>query len=235
MPLPSDRRTGDSGEDPSPAPVMPDSSRTYLPAAGHDRALALYDPLLRLLGADRSRRLLIEQADLRRGDRVLEIGCGTGTLLIDAGRVAPVALTGLDPDPRALGRARRKAAAAGLSVHLDRGFADALPYRDASFDRVFSCFMFHHLDGVDEKRQTLREVRRVLKPDGRFQLLDFVHGSETHRGALRWLHAGHDVRDTTETRVLALMREAGLRNAVCLRRGTMSFLFRLGYFQAAAA
>ncbi|HTM02096.1 MAG TPA: class I SAM-dependent methyltransferase [Vicinamibacterales bacterium] len=209
--------------------------RTYLPAAGHDRGLALYDPVLKLLGADRARRRLIEQAELQRGHRVLEIGCGTGTLLVDAARVAPLALTGLDPDPNALERARRKAGAARLPLHLDRGFADALPYRDASFDRVFSCFMFHHLEAVGEKRRTLQEVRRVLKPGGRFQFLDFVHPPGAHGSALEWLHPGDDVRDHTEHRLLALLREVGLRNPVCLRRGTMAFVLRLAYFQAAAA
>lgn len=211
-------------------------SRTYLPAAAHDRGLALYDPLLRLLGGDRARRLLIEHAGLHRGDRVLEIGCGTGTLLVDAGCTFPaLALTGLDPDPNALERARRKAGAARLPVHLDRGFADALPYRDAAFDRVFSCFMLHHLETADEKRRALREVRRVLKPGGRLQVLDFVHPSGARGTVLDWLHRGHRVTDNTESRLLGLMREVGLPNPVCLRRGTMAFVLRLAYFQATVA
>ena len=214
---------------------MSDTPRAYLRAAGHDRALALYDPLLTLLGADRARRLLIEQAELQPRDHVLEIGCGTGTLLIDAGRTVPLLLTGLDPDPHALARAHNKAAAADVPVHLDRGFADALPYRDGSFDRVLSCFMFHHIEAVDEKRRVLQEVRRVLKPGGRFQVLDFVHSSGVHGRILDWLHAGHRVSDNTEGRLLTLMREAGLQNPECLRRGTMAFVLRLAYFQATVA
>jgi N-acetyl-1-D-myo-inositol-2-amino-2-deoxy-alpha-D-glucopyranoside deacetylase len=61
-------------------------------------------------------------------------------------------------DPRALARARRKAGRKALPVQLDRGFAQELPYPDASFDRVLSAFMFHHL-GPDEKEETLGEVR----------------------------------------------------------------------------
>jgi ubiquinone/menaquinone biosynthesis C-methylase UbiE len=52
-----------------------------------------------------------------------------------------VDVVGLDPDPKALARAKRKAERAGLSIPLDQGFADELPYENASFDRVFSTFM----------------------------------------------------------------------------------------------
>ncbi len=59
---------------------MMGSSRTYLPAAGHDWSLPLYDPIVKLLGGDAARRALLEQAALRPGQRVLDVGCGTGTL-----------------------------------------------------------------------------------------------------------------------------------------------------------
>src|SRR5688572_8862530 len=120
---------------------MTDVQRTYLPAAGHDWSLPLYDPLVKLLGGDSARRVLLDQADLQPGQRVLEVGCGTGTLLMLLRRAQPaLEVTGLDPDARALARAKRKADAASASIQLDRGFSDALPYSNASFDRVFSCF-----------------------------------------------------------------------------------------------
>src|SRR5262245_1667398 len=165
------------------------SERPYLPAAGHDWTLPFYDPFVKLLGGDAARSVLIEQADLQPAHRVLEIGCGTGTLLVQIKQMHPaVDVTGLDPDPKALARAKRKADAASLMVHLDRGFSDALPYADGSFDRVFSCFMFHHLNDVDDKQRTLREARRVLERGGRVQLLDFTPFEPDKHGALlRWL------------------------------------------------
>ena len=109
---------------------MTETTRSYVPAFGIDLLLPLYDPFARLLGADGARNALIEQAELRAGHRVLDVGCGTGTLLREiATRQPGVELVGLDPDPRGLARARRKV---GDRARLDRGFSDALPYPDDS-------------------------------------------------------------------------------------------------------
>jgi ubiquinone/menaquinone biosynthesis C-methylase UbiE len=80
---------------------------------------------------------------------------------------------GIDPDPGALRRARRKAARAGLPVRVERGFAGELPFPDGSIDRVLSSLMLHHLD-EDEKRRAMREIRRVLRPGGQLHLVDFA-------------------------------------------------------------
>src|SRR5437762_6488263 len=98
--------------------TMMGSSRTYLPAAGHDWSLPLYDPIVKLLGGDAARKALLEQAALRPGQRVLDVGCGTGTLATLIKQLYPdVEVVGPDPDPKALARARRKAARAGVSIH----------------------------------------------------------------------------------------------------------------------
>lgn len=163
---------------------MQEVQRTYFPAAGHDWALPLYDPLLKLLGADSARRLLLEHSDLRPGQRVLDIGCGTGTLVVLIKRVCPeISIVGLDPDPKALARAKKKAARAGASIQFDQGFSDELPYSDASFDRVFSSFMFHHVN-ANEREKTLREVRRVLSSEGSVHLLDFESSGSGTQGVL---------------------------------------------------
>src|SRR5438309_4395984 len=131
--------------------TMMGSSRTYLPAAGHDWSLPLYDPIVKLLGGDASRRALLYQAALRPGQRVLDVGCGTGTLATLIKQLYPdVEVVGLDPDPKALARARRNSARAGVSIPLDQGFGVVLPYPDAWFGCVFPSFMFHHLvaDGI---------------------------------------------------------------------------------------
>jgi ubiquinone/menaquinone biosynthesis C-methylase UbiE len=152
--------------------------RSFLPAAGLHAALPLYDPVLALIGAERVQRAFVERAALQPGQRVLEIGCGTGNVSLLAKRACPGAqVVGLDPDVQALGRARAKAARAGLEIRFDEGFADALPYADGSFDVVLSSFMWHHLP-PDVQRASLRELRRVLSPAGSLQLIDFVsrHG-----------------------------------------------------------
>jgi SAM-dependent methyltransferase len=139
----------------------------YLPAMGNDRLLPLYDAFTWLLGVPRVHRRLVELAAIEPGHRVLEIGCGTGNLTLRAQRMHPDAeVMGIDPDPLALERARRKADRAGLPVRWDRGKAGELPYADESVDRVLSAFMFHHLDDA-EKKSALAEVRRALRPRGR--------------------------------------------------------------------
>lgn len=215
---------------------MADVQRSYVPAAGQHWSLPFYDPVVKLLGGDAARRVLIDQAELQPGYRVLEIGCGTGSLLLSIKRRDPrIDVTGLDPDPKALARAKRKADAASVTVRLDRGFSDALPYSDASFDRVFSCFMFHHLNGPEEKQRTLREIGRVLKPGARLHLLDFAQaGSHPHGGIARWLHSHERMSDNTEQRILSFMEEAGLASPVMTRRAKMFIVLDIAYYQALA-
>jgi SAM-dependent methyltransferase len=211
-----------------------EAQRTYLPAAGRDWTLPLYDPMVWLMGANRTRQVLIERAALQPTHTVLEIGCGTGSLLTRIKTTHPdVAVVGLDPDPKALERARSKARRAALRIQLDRGFADKMPYPDGSFDRVLSSFMFHHLSAGD-KEPTLREVRRVLKPHGFFVMLDFAgFNSGRHRLLGRHLHSSHRLEDNAEDRVLALMRGAGFAVAKKVREDAVLFgQLCLNYYEA---
>jgi ubiquinone/menaquinone biosynthesis C-methylase UbiE len=160
----------------------------YIPAMGKDRWLPFYDVCTWLLGAQRIHRRLIELAGVEPGHEVLEIGCGPGGLVLRAQRMHPDAeIVGLDPDPLALARARRKAERAGLPVRFDQGKAGELPYPDESFDRVLSSFMFHHLDDA-EKDRALAEARRVLRPGGQLHLVD-VAGHHHGRFSRRMQHS----------------------------------------------
>ena len=213
---------------------MEATQRTYLPAAGRDWALPLYDPLVKLLGGDAARKALLAQAALEPTHHILDIGCGTGTLVTLIKRLYPAAeVVGLDPDPKALTRGVKKAAQVRLAVQFDRGFSDHLPYGGASFDRVFSSFMFHHLRSED-KEQTLREVRRVLRPGGALHLLDFAE-HEARRGS--WLshrfHRSHNLKDNSDSKILKLMRNVGFANSERVSEGQLFFgLLHTAYYRA---
>ena len=210
------------------------AERRYLPAAGRDAFLPLYDPFTRLFGIDSLRMALLDQAALQPHHRVLDVGCGTGSLAVLVKRLYPtVDVTGVDPDPKALARAERKANRTGVSVRFDRGFADALPYPGAIFDRVFSSLMFHHIP-LSDKEQSLREIRRVLRPGGRLEFLDIANpGSHSHGLLSRLIHSHAQVRDNVDERILALMTSAGFEKPT--RAADRSLLFgQVAFFQATA-
>jgi SAM-dependent methyltransferase len=202
---------------------MQEVHRTFIPAAGHDWALPLYDPLVKLIGGDRARCTLVKGAGIQPGHRVLDLGCGTGSLAVSvARRHSGVEVVGLDPDPRALLRARRKAQRAGVSIHFDQGFADALPYPDAAFDHVLSSFVFHHLQ-ADEKARMLEEARRVLKPGGALSLLDFAGAGSGAGPRARWLHSRPLLQDNAEDRIVARMGQAGFAGVRTIGGGSVIF------------
>lgn len=145
----------------------------FIPALGSDLLTPLYDPLLWLMREKRFKDALIEQAQIGSGNRVLDVGCGTGTLAIMTKQLHPEAeVVGIDADSKILGIAHSKAARTGMKLMFDQGMADQLPYADSSFDRVLSSLFLHHLS-TENKLRTLREVLRVLRSDGRFDVVDF--------------------------------------------------------------
>jgi ubiquinone/menaquinone biosynthesis C-methylase UbiE len=129
-------------------------------------------------------------AQLQAGEAVLDVGCGTGTLAMEAckrvgatGRVC-----GIDPGPRQIIRARSKAERAGLSIDFQIGVIEHLAFPDHSFDVVLSTMMMHHLPD-DLKRLGLSEIARVLKPEGRLVVVDF-NRAETRQGQAARIGAG---------------------------------------------
>lgn len=124
----------------------------------------LYDGLMAVTEALGLRRWRLWLVGSARG-RTLDVGCGTGrNLPLYEGGVLVV---GLDPQPEALFRARRRAP----GVPLVRGRAEGLPFRDGVFDTVVSGLVFC---SVSDPQRGLAEVRRVLRPGGRLRMLEHV-------------------------------------------------------------
>jgi len=148
--------------------------KAYIPALNFHRLTPFYDLVARWLTPEaKFKRRLVEQAGIRPGNRVLDVGCGTGTLAVLIKQAhAEAVVFGLDADPDVLDIASGKAARAGTEIEFQLGFADRMPYADSSFDRVFSSMMLHHFK-AGEKRRVLAEISRVLRPDGELHVADF--------------------------------------------------------------
>lgn len=136
---------------------------------GHRWAAALYDTLMRTT----ERRLLRDLRGRLLGPlegRVLEIGAGTGANFPFYSHAAAVVAT--EPDPYMLRRAKeRLREVAHPKVELRLASAEALPFPDGSFEHVVGTLV---LCTVPDPEAALREVRRVLKPDGRFHFVEHV-------------------------------------------------------------
>jgi ubiquinone/menaquinone biosynthesis C-methylase UbiE len=155
-----------------------------VPPAGFRFLTPIYDALCAVLGFGAGfRRWLLELAQLRPEQRVLDVGCGTGTLAVLIKETYPnVRVDAVDPEPGALAIARRKAARRELAIPFLEASAGELPFASGVFDKVLCTLVLHHM--ADESKETsLREMRRVLRPGGELVLADF----ETTRG---WLFGG---------------------------------------------
>lgn len=190
----------------------------YIPALRFHRLTPLFDPLLRWTVREATfRRRLLQQAAPQPGQRVLDLGCGTGTLAILAASARPgPEVTGLDADPEILRRARGKAEAAGASVRFDQGFSTELPYEDDSFDLVLSTLFFHHLTGAD-KRRTASEIARVVRPGGELHVADWGRPADPLMRLLslqvRAFDGFEPTRDNFSGALPAIFEAAGLAGA----------------------
>lgn len=152
---------------------MSHSTPHFIPALGRDWLTPLYDVFARLIGERRMKRHLVELARIAPGHDVLDLGCGTGTLALIIREMQPGArVSGVDIDPRILAIARRKIERAGATIALHEGSATDPPLPAASFDRILSSLMLHHLT-TPQKREALAAAHRLLRPGGELHVADF--------------------------------------------------------------
>lgn len=183
----------------------------YIPALRWRWLTPLYDPLLRwVMRETRFKAHVIAQMALRPGMQVLDLGCGTGTLTVMIKQRHPeVVVSGIDGDAEVLRIAREKASTAGMPISWQRGLATDLPYAPGSFDRVVSSLMLHHLP-VAAKRRTLEEIYRVLRPGGRFHVLDFGPPFSLYtRVAAAVVRHLEETAEQLDGRLPRLLRESG--------------------------
>lgn len=191
-----------------------ETSTRYIPALRFHWLTPIYDPFIhRMIQEESLRNRLVLETDILPGMKVLDLGCGTGTLTILTKQGHLMShVYGLDADPQILEIARSKAERAGADITLEQGLAGQLPYPDAWFDRVLSSLVLHHLTS-DEKQQAMNEVLRVLRPGGKFAFLDFG----VPHGLYAWLVAQiirrtEHVEDNIRGSLPRMLRDAGFVN-----------------------
>jgi ubiquinone/menaquinone biosynthesis C-methylase UbiE len=146
-----------------------------------------------LVGKRIAARQLLAQAQLHGGERVLDVGCGRGLLLLGAAQRLPRGravgidlwqLSDLSGNARAATEANARALQVSDRVELVDGDMRALPFADGEFDAVLSSLAVHNVYDREGRELALREIARVTRPGGRVLLQDFRHTADYAR-ALR--------------------------------------------------
>lgn len=150
------------------------SEQGFTPALGRAEWTGFYDTAIAIATREgRWRRALLDAIAPQSGELILDVGCGTGTMLLALKARAPGArLVGLDPDPDVLARAEKKMRGRIDDIVLLTGFARdaARQVRDA--DKVYSSLVFHQVP-MAEKRSGFEAILDALKPGGVFHLCDY--------------------------------------------------------------
>ena len=138
---------------------------------------------------------LLDQLGLRGDERILDLGCGRGAVLMMAaqhltsGRAVGVDLwSKFDQSGNSSEATQRNAVAEGVAdrVELHTGNMTALPFEDNSFDVIVSNFAIHNISGRAGREKAISEAVRVLRPGGRLRIVD-VRGTGQHAAQLAQL------------------------------------------------
>jgi ubiquinone/menaquinone biosynthesis C-methylase UbiE len=155
------------------------------------------------------RQRMVCAAGVKAGHSVLGVGCGTGTLTLEAWRQAGPSgsVSGIDLIPGMVEVSRRKAAEAGAEITFQLGSIADIPFPDSQFDVVMCSFMIFHMSEAT-RRKGIAEIHRVLKPQGRLFITDLALPSRPlPRAVARMLFGGMLEHDLHE--LLPLMEASG--------------------------
>ena len=152
------------------------SSRPASPTGRTIGTPRMYDLVTAVLFAGRRRQAfsaLAVASGARTGDRILDVGCGTGYFVRMLAKIAgpPGAVVGVDAAPEMIAHASSRSRSAA-NVSFEVGSAGALSFPDSSFDVVVSSLTMHHVAPA-EQLAAVQEMRRVLRPGGSLLIAEF--------------------------------------------------------------
>ncbi|MFW6378207.1 MAG: class I SAM-dependent methyltransferase [Bacillota bacterium] len=144
----------------------------------------VYDTAMKISGHNKTLKELVDHIELESGQRLLDIGGGTGQILEEIPQDKGIQVVIADPSKAMLSKARKrvadldsKALKGGerqLQADLVKAFGNQLPLADKSFDHVTIADALHHFNNIEE---TFKEIRRVLKSDGKLYIMEFDPGT----------------------------------------------------------
>ena len=152
-----------------------DAEKKFTPALGHSWLTPLYDLVIAGLTRENTwRSALVGFVDPQTGERILDVGCGTGSLIVQLKVASPQShIIGVDPDPEVLAKARGKAESVGHEIEWREGFlTQELAAELAPADKVVSSLVFHQTP-EEEKRTILGAIWEALTPGGSLFIADY--------------------------------------------------------------
>ena len=155
---------------------MSDAHRDFVPALGKSGSLDRYDAAIALMTREkRWRSDLLRFAEPRPGERIVDIGCGTGTFAIALKQAAPESIVlAVDPDPAVLEIARAKAEVADAEIRWFEAMGDELDGIDAlrQCDKIVSSLVLHQCP-MAVKEAIAAQMFRLLRPGGTLFIADY--------------------------------------------------------------
>ncbi len=199
---------------------------SFVPATGVHWLLPLYDPLVAFCTREgKSKQWLLNQIEFESEQQILDFGCGSGTLLSAMADCAKslgydgLRFVGVDADERILRQAESKLGhvndGSSTSVELLCHHGPRLPYASDQFDACVCSLVFHHLT-AEEKKGTLGEFRRILRPGSSLYLMDYGRPSHVLAATcfivVRSLDGWRQTADNATGQLPSLLEKAGFQD-----------------------